>query len=218
MKTIHHKKELQMKKYKFLNKMILLILLNSSIYANNMNLENNSTKDSSTVMKHSIGSSLFLLGNFDSEDSPEYFQLNYGYQYSSKSIIIIEAITWTYSEPLGSYGSSNIHYPGKIKAYGLGIGYKHFLWKKLYSTILVTPFLQQFLDVNNKKIQNGFQLYLQSRLGYRFEFFDKHWFLEPSIAFNYWPINTNFPISFNEVEKGKSNFRFEPGLHFGYKF
>ncbi len=168
--------------------------------------------------QHSIGSSLFLLGNLAPGDSPNFFQLNYGYQFTPKDIIIVEALTWTYYEPLGTYGSSDKHYPGKIRAYGIGVGYQHFFWKKLYSTVQATPFLQQFLDKQNNKIQNGFQLYLQFRLGYRFEFFNQRWFLEPSVAFNYWPINTNFPNSFKAIEKGAPNYAFEPGLHFGFRF
>ncbi len=168
--------------------------------------------------QHSIGSSLFLLGNLAPGDSPNFFQLNYGYQFTPKDIIIVEALTWTYYEPLGTYGSSDKHYLGKIRAYGIGVGYQHFFWKKLYSTVQATPFLQQFLDKQNNKIQNGFQLYLQFRLGYRFEFFNQRWFLEPSVAFNYWPINTNFPNSFKAIEKGAPNYAFEPGLHFGFRF
>src|SRR4030043_800068 len=53
--------------------------------------------------RHSVGSSLFLLGNFAPGDPVWFFQLNYGYQLTQKDIIIIEAITWTYYEPLGTY-------------------------------------------------------------------------------------------------------------------
>jgi hypothetical protein len=169
--------------------------------------------------RHSIGSSLALLGNLAPGDPPHFFQLNYGYQLTRNAVIIAEAITWTYYEPLGTYGSSDESYPGKIKAYGLGVGYQRFFWKNLYSSVQAIPFLQQFYDSENEKIQNGFQLFLQLRLGYRFEIFGHRWFLEPSAAFNYWPINTNFPASFKDIESGSPNyFLFEPGLHFGYKF
>jgi hypothetical protein len=171
------------------------------------------------IRRHSIGSTVFLLGNLAPGDPPYYFQLNYGYQLTRKDIFVIEAITWTYYEPLGTYGSSDEQYPGKVRAYGIGAGYKRFLWKNLYSKIQAIPFLQQFFDAEDKIIQNGFQLYLQLRLGYRFEFFKQRWFVEPSVAFNYWPVNTNFPASFKEIERGKPDyFLFEPGLHFGFRF
>jgi hypothetical protein len=169
--------------------------------------------------RYSLGNSLFLLGNLPSNDRPYYFMLNFSHQINNKNILFTEAITWTYYEPLGTYGSSKEHYPGKIRAYGIGAGYQHFLWKKLYVTAQVTPFYQQFFDIGNKKIADGFQLYLQSRLGYRFEFFKKRWFIEPSIAENYWPVNTNFPAGFSAVENGKPNYYlFEPGMNFGFKF
>ena len=106
--------------------------------------------------RHFIGSSLFVLGNFLPE-SPSFYQLNYGYQLTRKDVIIVEAITWTYPEPLGiPYGSSGESYPGKIRAYGIGVGYQRFHWKKLYSTVQATPFLQYFLDSENEIIQKGF--------------------------------------------------------------
>ncbi|MCJ7717290.1 MAG: hypothetical protein MUO54_12335 [Anaerolineales bacterium] len=173
-------------------------------------------KRDSTFRRHSIGSSLFLMGNIG--DSVNYFQLNYGYQLTQKDLIIAEAITWTYYEPLGTYGSSEKFYPGKVKAFGLGLGYQRFLWKNLYSTVEPTFFLQQFYDTDDKKIQKGFQLYLQFIVGYRFEFFKKRMFIEPALALKYWPVNTNFPASFAAIESGAPKYKFEPGLNFGIKF
>ena len=145
-------------------------------------------------------------------------QLNYGYRLSPKDNIIVEAITWTYYEPLGTYGSSEEFYPGKVRAYGIGLGYQRFLWKNLYTTFEPTFFLQQFYDTDDKKIQKGFQLYLQFILGYRFEFFKKRMFVEPAIALKYWPVNTNFPDSFSAIEKGAPKYKFEPSLNFGFRF
>ncbi len=168
---------------------------------------------------HFVGSSLFLLGNLAPGDPPYFFQLNFGHYLTPRDVLIAEAITWTYYEPLGTYGSSERSYPGKIRAYGIGVGYQRLLPRKLYFTVQALPFLQTFFDAEDVRIQNGFQLFLQLRLGGHFEFFAKRWFLEPSVAFNYWPINTNFPASFREIERGKQNyFLGEPGLHFGWKF
>jgi len=173
-------------------------------------------KADSTFRRHSVGSSLFLLGNIG--DSARFMQLNYGYRLSPKDNIIVEAITWTYYEPLGTYGSSEEFYPGKVRAYGIGLGYQRFLWKNLYTTFEPTFFLQQFYDTDDKKIQKGFQLYLQFILGYRFEFFKKRMFVEPAIALKYWPVNTNFPDSFSAIEKGAPKYKFEPSLNFGFRF
>jgi hypothetical protein len=173
-------------------------------------------KGDSVIRRHFIGSTLFLFGNIG--DSVNFVQLNYGYQLTQKDLIIAEAITWTYYEPLGTYGSSEKLYPGKVKAYGLGLGYQRFLWKNLYSTVEPTFFLQQFYDTKDEKIQKGFQLYLQFIVGYRFEFFKKRLFLEPAFALKYWPVNTNFPSSFAAIENGKPTYKFEPGLNFGVTF
>ncbi len=173
-------------------------------------------KKDSTIRRHFIGSSLFLLGNV--RDSVNFVQLNYGCQLTLKDLITVEAITWTYYEPLGTYGSSEEFYPGMVKAYGLGLGYQRFLWKNLYSTVEPTFFLQQFYDTSDKKIQKGFQLYLQFIVGYRIEFFKKRIFIEPAFALKYWPVNTNFPSSFAAIESGKPNYKFEPSLNFGVKF
>jgi hypothetical protein len=169
-----------------------------------------------TFRRHSIGSSLFLLGNIG--DSVNFFQLNYGYRLNQKENIIVEAISWTYYEPLGTYGSSKELYPGKIRSYGIGFGYQRFLWKNLFTTVEPTFFLQQFYDSDNKKIQKCFQLYLQFILGYRFEFFNKRLFIEPAFAIKYWPVNTNFPASFASVEAGAPKYKCEPGLNFGFSF
>jgi len=166
--------------------------------------------------RHSIGSSLFLLGNIG--DSVRFIQFNYGYRLTPKDNLIVEAITWTYYEPLGTYGSSEELYPGKVRASGIGLGYQRFLWKNLFTTVEPTFFLQQFYDLDDTKIQNGFQLYLQFILGYRFEFFKKRLFVEPAGALKYWPVNTNFPETFAEIENGAPKYKFEPGLNFGFRF
>ncbi len=166
--------------------------------------------------RHSIGSTLCLLGNIG--DSVRFMQLNYGYRLTQKDNLIIEAITWTYYEPLGSYGSSEEFYPGKVTAYGIGLGYQRFLWRNLFTTVEPTFFLQKFNDASDTKIQKGFQLYLQFIAGYRFEFFKRRFFIEPAIALKYWPVNTNLPVSFASVENGVQKYKFEPALNFGFTF
>jgi hypothetical protein len=168
------------------------------------------------LKRHSIGSTFFLLGNIG--DSVNFMQLNYGYRLTLKDNIIVEAITWTYYEPLGTYGSSEEFYPGKVKASGIGLGYQRFHWKNLFTTVEPTFFLQQFYDAEGKKMQNGFQLYLQFILGYRFEFLKKRLFIEPAYALKCWPVNTNFPESFAEIENGAPKYKLEPALNFGFRF
>ncbi len=173
--------------------------------------------------KHFIGSSVFILANL-APDPPNYYQLNYGYRITPKDVISIEAITWEYKGPIGRpYGkdfeNENSNFPGSVKAYGIGLAYKRFLWKKMYVGIHSTAFHQNYLDKSKKKIQSGFQLFNTLRFGYQFQFFNNRVFIEPSVAFTYWPINTNLPDSFQKEENKWPNFfLFEPGLHFGINF
>lgn len=136
----------------------------------------------------------------------------------------MEAITWTYRHPVGiPYGTAKNSdaeaFPGHVRSYGFGMAFQHYLWYGFYTAIHVTPFLQDYINDQKKSIQQGFQLFITLRLGYHIRFFDDHLFIEPSIAFTYWPINTNIPSSFAAIENRWPNyFLFEPGLHIGYKF
>lgn len=182
-----------------------------------------STIQEEEYKKHFIGSSFFVLFNF-APDPPDFYILNYGYRITPKDVISIEAKTWKYQGPLGrQYGSDfeneESNFPGYVKAYGVGLGYKRFLWKKMYAAIHVTAFRQNYIDINKTKIQSGFQLFNTLRFGYQFQFFNNRFFIEPSFAFTYWPINTNLPDSFQvEEDKWSNYFLFEPGLHFGVNF
>lgn len=169
------------------------------------------------------GSSAFILGNFTS-NSPSFYQLNFGYRLTPADVISLEAITWRYDAPLGipygpSHGNDSENYPGSVREYGVGVTYQRFLWKGLYSSLLVIPFKRVFLDENNNKIQKGFRLFSTFRVGYHITFFKNRFFAEPSLASNYWPVSTNVPQTF-AVKDAKWNkyFLFEPGLHFGIKF
>ena len=187
--------------------------------------QNNSPTDSLSAQqekpivkhRHSIGSSLFMLYNFF-PDPADYYLLTYGYQLTPKDRVFVEFNTWKFEEPLGTYNNSEELYPGYVREYGIGVGYQRFFWKGLYSTVQATPFLKHYIDEDNKKIQNGFKLYMQFVVGYRFEFFQKRWYAEPAFALKYWPVDTNFPADFAEIEKGANNYIFEPSLNFGFKF
>ncbi|MBK8881729.1 MAG: hypothetical protein IPN67_04905 [Bacteroidales bacterium] len=170
----------------------------------------------STFRRHTLGTSLFLLGNIG--DSVSFFQLNYGYRLSQKDNLIVEAITWTYYEPLGTFGSSEEFFPGKVRAYGIGLGYQRFLWKNLFTTVEPTFFIQQFYDNNDTKNPERISIVSQFILGYRIELFKKRMFVEPAYALKYWPVTTNVPSSFAEIENGIQKYKFEPSLNFGFRF
>lgn len=200
----------------------LSLLAISTMYAfsqenvNRVSLSTEKTEHSVTY-KHSIGASLLMLSNFFPE-SADYYLLTYGYQPSEKNRFFAEFNTWKYEEPLGTYGKSDVYYPGYTRAYGIGLGYQRFHWKGIFTSVQATPFLKQYFNEENEKIQNGFQLYLQLVAGYRFEFVNKRFYVEPAFAFKYWPVDTNFPDEFAQVEEGAPNYIFEPSLNVGFKF
>lgn len=196
----------------------LLIFLNKEAFCQQ------AVKDS-TERKFYIGSTFFMLGNFAPTNKPDFAQLNFGYRINNKNVVGIEAITWKYAWPLGiPYGDDfeapQHKYPGYVREFGLALVYQHFWWKGLYSSIHALNAFQKYVDEDGGKIQNGYQLFFTYRvLGYHISLFKNKAFIEPSIGITHWPVNTNVPDSFIDLENDWSNFLlFEPGLHFGFKF
>ncbi len=171
-----------------------------------------------------VGSSLFMLANLAHDDyPPKFYQLNAGYMITPRDRLSVEAVTWRYYHPLGipygpSFASPQETYPGHVREYGVGVAYQRFLWNGLYSSLEALPLLRRYYDSQDQEIGNGFQLFLTMRLGYHIDVFDRV-FLEPSIAFNQWPVSTNVPDGFAALDrKWPSYFLFEPGLHVGVEF
>jgi len=195
------------------NLAVAILLIATSLLGQN----NTQTEAKTGDYKHSIGASLFMLGNFLS-DSPDYYLLTYGHRLTKKDRVFVEFNTWKYAEPLGTYGKSEELYPGFVRAFGIGVGYQRFHWKGLFTTAQATSFVKQYHDANDTKTQNGFQLYLQAVAGYRFSFFKDRFYVEPAYALKYWPVDTNYPTSFSKIETGAPKYIFEPSLNFGYRF
>lgn len=171
-----------------------------------------------------VGSTIFILGNFDTVNPPDFAQLNLGYRLTPKDVVSLELKTWKYAWPLGiPYGKSHEApgkgFPGYIREYGFAFVYQRFFWKGLYGGIHVMNAWQSFVDNAGNKIDNGFQIFNTYRLGYHFKLFKGRFFIEPSIAITHRPYHSEMPNSFKKVDDKWSKFFFgEPGLHFGYNF
>ena len=184
------------------------------------------TEPDSMYRKFHVGSSAFMLLNFNTNDpdAAEFVQLNLGYRITARNVVSIEAATWKYAWPLGiPYGKSKTaldeKYPGFVRTFGIAFVYQHFWWKGAYTSIHALNALKRYMDEDNKRIQNGYQLFMTYRLGYHFQLFKSRFFIEPSLAITHWPINTNVPEAFAILEKKWPNyFLLEPGLHFGMRF
>ena len=165
-----------------------------------------------------------MLGNFDTVNSPDFIQLNVGYRITPKDVVFLELKRSKFSFPLGipwgkSFDAPGENYPGYVRQNVIGLAYNRFWWKGLYTGVHAMNAFQTYYDENNKKIANGYTLFMTYRLGYQFKLFKNRFFIEPSIGLTHWPVQTNVPKSFELKEsKWPKYFGYEPGLHFGYNF
>ena len=178
----------------------------------------------STHRRWFVGSTLYLLGNFDNVNNPEYVQLNVGYRITPKDVVSLRFKRSIYSWPLGipfgspSFDAQGENYPGHARIIAPTLGYQRFWWKGAYTSLYALNAFEKYIDKNKKKIGNGYTLYLDFYLGYQFKFFKKRFFFEPSIGCSYWPVRTKVPESFRSVEKKWPKYFIQPGFDFGYNF
>ena len=197
---------------------ILALLLASCLQANaKLGLQDSSFK------RFYVGSSLYLLGNFDRKNNPEYVQINFGYRITPKDVISVEFKRSVYAWPIGipwgpSFDGPGLNYPGHARILAPTIGYQRFWWKGVYTSIYSLNAFEKYMDEDKKKIGNGYTMYINFHLGYQFKFFKNRLFFEPAIGCSYWPIRTGVPESFKAVEKQWPNYFIQPGLHFGFNF
>jgi hypothetical protein len=196
---------------------ILAIVLAGSLQVNAQNQD-------STYKKWFVGSTLYLLGNFDNVNNPEYVQLNVGYSITPKDVVSFRFKRSIYSWPLGiPFGSSSFdapgeNYPGHARILAPTMGYQRFWWKGIYTSVYALNAFEKYIDQNQQKMGNGYTLYLDFYLGYQFRFFKNRFFFEPAIGCSYWPVRTNVPESFKSAEKKWNNYFIQPGFDFGYNF
>ena len=196
----------------------LVLWLGGSFQANAQN-----EKQDSTFKRWFVGSSLFLLGNFDKVNNPEYVQLNVGYRLTPKDVVSFEFKRSIYAWPLGipfgpSFDAPGLNYPGHARILAPTLSYQRFWWKGVYTSVYALNAFEKYLDEHKKKIGNGYTLYLNFHLGYQFKFFKNRFFFEPAIGCSYWPVRTNVPESFQLAEKKWPDYFIQPGLHFGFNF
>jgi hypothetical protein len=183
-------------------------------------------KQDSTYKKYFIGSSFLMLGNLVPNDPnpPEFIQLNVGYRITPKNVVFLELKRSRFAWPLGipwgkSFDAPGENYPGFVRQNVIGLAYNRFWWKGFYTGVHAMNAFQKYIGENNKKIANGYTLFMTYRLGYQFKFFKNRFFFEPSIGLTHWPLKTNTPQSFELKEsKWPKYFGCEPGLHFGFNF
>lgn len=203
---------------------ILLLIIVAFISIQSFSQTFSTKKNTSASFKYTINSPYLTFTNFDPEASTLY-EVHFGYRITPKDMIGIKAVTWKIVAPLGiPWGpyltNKSENYSGELKESGIGITYQRFLWKGLYASIEVVPLIKKYLDINNKKIDNGFRFYTTFHLGYYIPLFKNRLYIQPQIHCNYWPINTQSPAGFAEQDLKWNNnyFLFEPNLYIGVNF
>jgi hypothetical protein len=177
----------------------------------------------STYRRWFVGSSLLMFGNFAKVNNPEYVQLNAGYRITPRDVVSVEFKRSIYSWPIGipfgpSFDAPGLNYPGHARILAPTVGYQRFWWKGVYTSLHALNAFEKYLDVDKKKIGNGYTLYLNFHLGYQFRFWENRFFFEPALGCSYWPVRTNVPASFKAAERAWPNYFIQPGLHFGFNF
>ncbi len=181
----------------------------------------------STYKRWFVGTSLFVfLGNLDTENPPNFVQLNLGYRLSGKDVLTLAVKTWKYAWPNGihpffnsAYKKAEEKFPGYIREYGISVSYTRFLWEGLFADLNVMPTYQVFVNDNGEKISDGFQMFNSYRIGYHFKLFDDLLFIQPSICITHRAYHTELPDGFRQLDDKWSKFIYgEPGLNVGFNF
>ena len=181
----------------------------------------------STYKRWFVGTSLFVfLGNLDTENPPNFVQLNLGYRLSGKDVLNLAVKTWKYAWPNGihpffnkAYKKPEEKFPGYIREYGISVSYTRFLWEGLFADLNVMPTWQIFVNDNGEKISDGFQMFNSYRIGYHFKLFDDLLFIQPSICITHRAYHTELPDGFRQLDDKWSKFIYgEPGLNIGFNF
>jgi len=177
--------------------------------------------------KFSVFTALWTFTNFGKpETNTQHYELQARYYLTDKDAIGIKAATWKLFAPMGmdiwdeQLLNEESFYPGRLKESGVGVTYQRKLWKGLFATLEVMPLLTEYIDESDAKMSKGFKLYNSYHLGYHIPLFkNKRFFIEPQLHVNHWPINTNVPENFKQLEQKWDNvLLIEPNLYVGFKF
>ena len=141
----------------------ILSLAMTLMMAGTLQVKAQNAKQDSTYKRWFVGSTLYLLGNLDKTNNPEYIQLNAGYRITPKDVVLFEFKRSIYSWPIGipfgpSFDAPGLNYPGHARILAPTIGYQRFWWKGVYTSVKALNAFEKYLDKDNKKIGNGYML------------------------------------------------------------
>ncbi|XMO85492.1 hypothetical protein AAFN75_11910 [Algibacter sp. AS12] len=211
-----------------------LFIIGLTFFTLNVFAQNNTepSKHSDTDLKYRVSFPAIILGNIGKggeRTNTQHFELHIKKELDAKNIVGIKLATWRLFQPMGiqwwdgltdKIDTETEFYPGYLRETGIGISYQRMLWKGLFASVEVLPQYKTYLDLDNKKIANGFKLYNSFHLGYHFAFGkNKRFFIEPQVHSQFWVFDTNTPDAFKQLDnRWKNYFLFEPNLYIGIKF
>lgn len=205
-----------------------VLLIAQSKGQNTPQLNQDTGKVATTEYKYFIRTSYYSFTNWlKVGEAPNiyFYELHLGKEIDSMNKVGIKLARVKLFQPLGiqawdlDLNSKSEWFSGRIEEYGAGAFYQRKLWKGLYASVEVLPFLKVFLDEEDRKIEYGFRLYTSFHIGYHIPLFNNRMFIEPQIHSQYWRINSKGPTGFKEqVEKHDNYFLFEPNIYIGIKF
>lgn len=208
---------------------ICLSLFTFNVFAQQIS---ESSNQSDNELKYRVSFPAIILGNIGKGGeriNTQHIELHVKRELDAINIVGVKFATWRLFQPMGiqwwdgltdKIDSETEFYPGYLRETGIGISYQRMLWKGLFASVEVLPLYKTYLDLNDKKIANGFKLYNSYHIGYHFAFGKKkQFFIEPQFHCNVWHFDTNTPDSFKQLDnKWDSYFLFEPNLYIGIKF
>lgn len=202
---------------------LLLALSFTSMFGQN---QAKPSSETASARKFSVSTPYLSFENFGEEKTnTHHYELHFKYKLSPKDIIGIKLATWKMFAPMGipilqqlEFDENNF-YPGRLRESGIGFTYQRMIWKGLFTTVEILPQIKTYLDVENKKIDDGFKLYTSYHIGYHITLFKGRMYIEPQFHCNYWPIDTNTPQSFKDCDQKWNNYILpEPNLYIGINF
>ncbi len=212
---------------KLVSTTLMIAVLTITTYSQNPSLTNRGAyKDQIPSYKFSVSTTYLTFLNFgDEKTNTHHYEFHFGYQITSRDKIGIKVASWKLFAPMGIpmwdplFQDESEFFPGRLEECGIGVTYQRMLWTGLFATLEVLPLYKSYLDENKKEIGEGFKLYATFHLGYHIRLLKNRLFIEPQVHFNYWPIDTKAPQSFQEKESKWNNyFLFEPNLYIGINF
>ena len=183
---------------------IFLISATSSVFSQQQNVDDKSD------YKHSIETS--PMSPFMQMAGAGIWGIKYDYAFDQKNELKL------------GIAYMNIHFAeGNTNSPALILGYRRFLWKKLYAEYELWPCYDEFYEANENKYYKGFDLWNEFRLGYQINFKIKEFpmFVNVAWPFGFGLYSSNKPQSFYDRMNqsfGDKYFFQMPLIFIGFKF